>query len=127
MRAHALARDEGGATAIEMALLAPVFLMLLVGIIHGGLLVFTHASLHYAVQKRVRCISITDLARCPEAESYYFAPGAPDFTDTWPGGTQRCVAVTGTVRYDFDLVFFRRDIALSSTACFPHILGAPST
>ena len=47
--------DERGATAIEFALIAPVFLALILGIFHLSLLGFTIANLNYAVEKGARC------------------------------------------------------------------------
>lgn len=113
-------RNESGATAVEMAFIAPVFLALLLGIIQAGLLVYTKASLHYAVQKHVRCLAIQ--TSCPSATTYYFAPGtAPVFT---PTKLASCQALTGTVTYSFNVVVVQQEVALSSTACFPRIIDA---
>jgi Flp pilus assembly protein TadG len=125
-RLGAIARAEEGATAVEMAFLAPAFLMLLIGTIQGSLIVYTKASLHYAVQKHVRCVAISKAGTCPDAKTHYFAPGpTPAFTQTSPTGTQTCLGVTGTVNYDFNIGFLQRTIPLSATTCFPPIYRTP--
>jgi hypothetical protein len=116
----AILRDERGATAIEMAFVAPVFLMLLFGIIHSGLLLFTKANLQYAVQRHVRCLAIQ--LSCPSPTTHYFALGStPVFT---PTQLTHCQALTGTVSYDFSVLMVQRTVALSATACFPRIIDA---
>lgn len=121
-------RNESGVTAIETALVMPVFLLLLLGIIHAGLLIFTQASLHYAVEKRVRCVAVSGASACPAASTHYFGPGAtPVFTDIAPSGSQKCQALSGVVTYNFDLGLWQRNVSLSSKACFPDIYHTPST
>ena len=126
--AGAFRRDESGASAVEMALLAPAFILLLLGIIQAGLLVYTKASLHYAVQKRVRCLAIAREVDCPAAATHYFAPGpAPTFTKSTPAGAQKCLALTGRVTYSFNLGLMQQNVLLSSTACFPDIYLTPAS
>jgi Flp pilus assembly protein TadG len=112
-------RDQGGVAAVELAILGPVYLVLLLGVIQGGLLVFTKANLHYAVQKGVRCTALQD--SCPSPASYYASPGAaPVFTSAQEPCGQ---VLTATVTYTLSLVLYQRDIALSATSCFPNIKG----
>ena len=54
-----MSSDERGATAIEFALIAPVFLAMVLGIFHLSLLGFTVANLNYAVEKGARCDAIS--------------------------------------------------------------------
>jgi Flp pilus assembly protein TadG len=62
-RVQEFRRDQSGVAAIELAILGPVYLALLLGVIQGGFLIFTQANLHYAVQRGVRCIALQD--SCP--------------------------------------------------------------
>lgn len=115
-------RADGGATAVEMALLAPALLALLIGVIQGGLLIFTQASLHYAVQKAVRCAAIS--STCPsEATHYYGLDPSPVFTLTLLACGQ---ALTATTSYDLDVLLYKKSISLTATACFPDIKSTPS-
>jgi Flp pilus assembly protein TadG len=109
-------RDERGATAIEFAVIAPVFLALLLGIFHLSLLGFTIASLHYAVEKGARCRAIS--GNCPDIATYYHAPKpAPVFTYD---ATAVCgTSVSAAVTYEMNVVLYQASIPLSASACFP--------
>ena len=50
-----LRRDQRGATIVETALVLPAFIMLIIGGMYLGLLGFTVAGMHYAVQEGARC------------------------------------------------------------------------
>ncbi len=118
-RVQEFRRDQSGVAAIELAILGPVYLALLLGVIQGGLLIFSLAILHYAVQKGVRCIALQD--SCPSPASYYASPGAaPVFTSA----QQACGQVlTATVTFTLSVVLYQTDIPLSATSCFPNIKG----
>jgi Flp pilus assembly pilin Flp len=115
-------RDQRGVAAVELALVGPLYLAFLLGVVQGGLLIFTQAGLHYAVQKGVRCMALQD--SCPSPANHYFSLGAtPVFTST----QQTCgQALTATVTYTFNVVLYRTDIPLSATSCFPIIKSAKS-
>lgn len=108
--------DSRGTTAIEFAVIAPVFLALLLGIIQLSLLGFTLANLNYAVEKAARCDAIS--TGCPDIASYYYAPSpTPVFTyDT----TAACgTSVNATVTYRLNVLIYQASIPLSASACFP--------
>ena len=108
--------DQRGATAIEFALVAPVFLALLIGIFHVSLLGFTVATLNFAVEKSARCQAIS--TGCPDVSTYYYAPNpAPVFTsDTSAACGTRVYA---TVTYQFNVMIYKAAVPLSASACFP--------
>ncbi len=119
--ARNLLKDEGGVAAIETAIVAPIFLALLFGVIQCGMLIFAQASLHYAVQNGVRCAAVMN--DCPNPASYYFGPGLPEFTPV----AQLCgKALTATVGHTLNLVIYQKDISLSATSCFPDIKASQS-
>jgi Flp pilus assembly protein TadG len=62
-----LGADEG-ATIVEFALAAPPFLLLLLGIMEFGQLLWTQSSLDFAVQEASRCASV-DKITCGSASS----------------------------------------------------------
>ncbi len=114
-----LLRNQSGVAAIELAILGPVYLALLLGVIQSGLLIFTQANLHYAVQKGARCAALQD--SCPSPAGYYASPGAaPVFTSAQQGCGQ---ALTATVTFTLSVVLYQTDIPLSATSCFPNIKG----
>ena len=108
--------------AVELAIVGPLYLALLLGVIQGGLLILTQASLHYAVQKGVRCMALQD--SCPSPADHYFGLGArPVFTSAQQACGQ---ALTATVTYTLSVVLYRTDIPLSATSCFPSIKSVRS-
>lgn len=108
---------------MELAVVAPAFLVLLFGIIQCGLLVFTQASLHYSVQKGVRCIALHGDSNCPSPTTYYFGLGAaPTFNPTNPGCGK---ALTATVPFALNVLLYRKNLMLSATSCFPDIRSTP--
>ncbi|ANY82580.1 hypothetical protein BB934_30360 (plasmid) [Microvirga ossetica] len=115
-RTRALSSDERGATAIEFALIAPVFLAMVLGIFHLSLLGFTVANLHYAVEKKARCDAIS--AVCPDASTYYYAPD-PEPVFTINKGTACGTSVNATVTYELNVLIYQKSIPLSAAACFP--------
>jgi Flp pilus assembly protein TadG len=54
-----LARCKRGATALEFALIAPPLLMLLVGTLDVGRLLWTRAALQDAVTRAARCVAVS--------------------------------------------------------------------
>ncbi len=50
--------STGGNPAVEMALVLPVFLALIYGVIEFGRVLWTLSTLHYAVEEAARCASI---------------------------------------------------------------------
>ena len=115
---------ENGATAVEFAIVSPIFIMLLLGIIYGCLLMYTMGSLHYAVQAAARCGAVMT-ATCGSAAAtqtyalnHYYALNnpTPQFTASAAACGQQ---VTGSLTYILDVAFARWSIPLSATACFP--------
>lgn len=115
--------NEDGAAAIEFAIVGPVFLLLVIGLIYGCIMLFGVASLHYAVEEGARCASVKSTV-CPDSgttlaytqRAYYGPLMAPQFTYA----TQACGhAVTGTANFSFNIMVARIPVPLSATACFP--------
>jgi hypothetical protein len=119
-RLEALGTSEGGATAVEFAMIAPVFLAMVIGIFHLSLLGITIASLNYAVEKGARCDAIA--TNCPNVSSYYYAPRPPTPVFSGPDKTAACgTLVSAAVTYDLNVLIYRTSIPLSASACFPSI------
>jgi Flp pilus assembly pilin Flp len=120
---HSLWRDPQGTTAVEFAIVAPVFIALLVGTIAVSIGLFLIGSLHFAVQEGARCASVKTTI-CSDAAStvaytkgYYFGPDvSPTFTyAAVPCGN----SITASVNYSMNVGFKSFTIPISATACFP--------
>lgn len=121
--------DQRGIAAIEFALLAPAFLMLLVGTMTMSILFFTLSSLHYATEAAARCASVNAVVCNGAAATNAFAKAnffgsstIPTFTCTGRicGGTVACGnRVTGSVTVTLDVGIASYSTPLSASACYP--------
>ena len=119
--------DDGGTTAVEFAIVAPVFVALLVGTISVCIGLFLIGSLHYAVQEGARCASVRTACQVngsPDAtatvaytQSQYFGPAvSPVFAyAAAPCGN----SVSASINYSMNLGFRTFTVPISATACFP--------
>jgi Flp pilus assembly protein TadG len=125
----ALWHDRCGAAAVEFALLAPAFLMMLVGTVMMAMMFFTNSSLHYAVEAAARCASVkatvcTNAATTQAfaASNYFGATATPTFTCTGRvcGGSASCGnKVTGQISYTLEVGMARYVTPLRADACYP--------
>jgi Flp pilus assembly protein TadG len=116
-------RDDRGTTAIEFALVGPIFLLLLISTIYMSMMLFSIANLHLAVQQGARCASVQTTVCSDSAstikysQSHYFGVGA---SPTFIAAAAACGnSVTGTVSYVLPLGTTNLTVPISATACFP--------
>jgi hypothetical protein len=121
-RASAIFANESGTSAIEFAIVGPIFLSMLVGLMYLCMLLFSMSSLQYAVEEGARCASVKTTicggggAVLSYTQNAYFGPVTPTFTYAMaPCGH----AVTGTTTFKFDYVLGTANVPLKATACFP--------
>jgi Flp pilus assembly protein TadG len=115
---------QSGATAIEFAILTPAFIMLILGTLSGGLVMYTASSLHYATEAAARCFSVAT-GKCPNASktqayalNLYSGPSSP--TPSFTASAQACgQQVVGNLTFVLDAGLAQWSIPLSATACFP--------
>jgi Flp pilus assembly protein TadG len=120
---NSLRLDQQGTTAVEFALVAPVFIALLVGTLSLCVGLFLIGSLHYAVEEGARCASVKTTI-CADsattvayAQSHYFGPAmSPTFTyAAAPCGN----SVSASISYSMNVGFRSFTLPFSATACFP--------
>ena len=115
-----------GVSAVETALVLPIFLGLLFGIINFGLVMWTQASLHFAVEAAARCASV-NAATCGSASAvqtyalnqYLGQPlgGTNPFSYAATGCGH---TVSASYTYSLSIPFYGHySLPLSATACFP--------
>jgi Flp pilus assembly protein TadG len=129
-------RSEGGASAAEFALIVPAFVLLIFGIIHMSLMLYSAQQLNYAAEATARCLVVSTnsgyaSASCRDntsATSYfktmYHGPTAT-FTLSTLDETQTCATagtyqVVATTNYIIRAGFLRKSVPLTAKACFPH-------
>jgi Flp pilus assembly protein TadG len=113
---------ESGTAAVEFALVFPPFVMFLVGILYACLVVYSAASLHFAVEQAARCYSV-NASQCGSAstaqtyaQNKYYGVSSPTFTASTPSCGHQ---VSATLTLALNAVFTSWNIPLSATACFP--------
>jgi Flp pilus assembly protein TadG len=115
--------DRHGTTAVEFAIVTPVFILLLVGAVYICLGLFLVGSLHYAVEEGARCASVktTVCSDSPTTLSYtqnqYFGPSP---TPTFTYATAACGnVVSGSLTYVVNLGITKVSVPVTASACFP--------
>src|SRR5882762_10774141 len=122
-----LRRDEQGTTAVEFAIIAPVFIALLVGTLSVCVGLFLIGSLHFAVEEGARCASVKAACQVngiPDAaatqtyaQNHYFGPNvSPTFTYTAAACGN---SVSASISYSMNVGFRTLTVPISATACFP--------
>jgi Flp pilus assembly protein TadG len=118
-----LCKETSGATAIEFAMVAPVFLMMVVGGIYACMMMFSMGSLQNAAQDAARCWSVkttvcTDASSTQTyAQSHYYGPAvSPTFTASLASCGH---SVKGTISYSFNMGQSTVNVPLEADACFP--------
>jgi Flp pilus assembly protein TadG len=117
--------DRSGASAVEFAITAPIFFMILVGLIEGGLLLWTQVGLQHGAAMAARCATI-NTSICSNAsqtqayaaqQSFGLNPPASTFTViSAPCGNQV------SANYEFPLIsnyFGPSSLRIAAQSCFP--------
>lgn len=114
--------NERGTTAVEFAIVSPIFIAFVIGILYLCLCLFLFGSLHYAVKEGARCASVrttvcTDAASTVAyAKSRYFGPSSPTFTYAAAACGN---SVSASINYMAQLGLSQFNIPIAATACFP--------
>ncbi len=120
---RSISRNQDGTTAVEFAIVAPVFIGLVLGIIGVCFALFLVGSLHFAVEDGARCASVKTTICQDSATTIAYTQTrylGPNVSPTFSATTAACGnTVTGTVNYTMDVGFRRFVIPVSATACFP--------
>lgn len=122
-------RGERGATAVEFALVAPVFLLFVLGIIDLGRLFYIKNIMQYAVEQTARYAMVHPTASQVGLETYASAQADPLFagitfiadvpgTDVVGGVSYRSISASYTFSYMTPLITVN-DVALSSNSRTP--------
>jgi Flp pilus assembly protein TadG len=119
-------RDEGGATALEFALLAPVFFALVFGVVALGMLFWTQVGLQHGVEMAARCASVNTML-CPNnnagaitnyAMQQALGLSLPPSTFTY--STPACGnQVSGSYSFQFPTILNLSPLTVTAQSCFP--------
>jgi len=125
MRSFAFARRTDGATALEFALTAPVFISMIIGMITMGVGLYAQVALQHGVEMAARCATInatlcgssSAIKSYAQQQSLGLSPPTSTFTVTAPAcGNQ----VQASYPVTFDLVLFgHTNVTLAANSCYP--------
>jgi Flp pilus assembly protein TadG len=145
IRIDAYRRDQRGGSAAEFALVVPLFMMLVLGVIYLSLGVYAAVQLHSATQYTARCLAVSannsqatrDAGRtdCPNdanVQTYglnrynrYTGPKlSPLFTVDNATTCTNAKQVTGAGTFRLPLGFWNISVPITAKACFPYIRGS---
>jgi Flp pilus assembly pilin Flp len=116
-------RNESGASALEFALILPIFVTMIIGGMFLADLAFASTSLHYAVQEAARCAGVKTTICSDSATTVAYAQkrySGPDFGETFSYAKNACghtVTATGTFVVPTGLT--NLNVPLTAAACFP--------
>jgi Flp pilus assembly protein TadG len=117
--------DANGAAAIEFGMTAPIFFVLLLGVIFFGLLLWTQTGLQHGAEMAARCASINkDICGTPAATQQFAATqsfGINPSPAIFAVSNQECgVLVEATYNFKVLTQYFGvPSIALRAHSCFP--------
>ena len=120
----AMLKDARGTSAIEFAILGPVFIGLMIGTIYMCMLLFVVGSLHYAVEEAARCSSVKTTVCSDNPSTVAYAQshfnGSSIITPTFAYSTPACGhSVTASATYDLNFGLANITVPISAAACFP--------
>jgi len=124
-----LLRQDNGATAVEFAFTAPLFMALIFGIVESGLAIWTQFGLENAVEAAARCAAVTTavcsgsstVASYAAANTLGVTIPVSAFTYSKPGCGYQVAA-----SYDYAYLthyFGSTRVTLRAQSCFPDING----
>ncbi|HJW41695.1 MAG TPA: TadE/TadG family type IV pilus assembly protein [Rhizomicrobium sp.] len=115
-------KDERGAAAVEFAIVGPVYIILTIGILYTCLVLFSVASMQYAVEQAARCAGVNSTACATSGQivAYAKADYLGPFTPTFTYAAKTCGnQVSASASLTYDVVFKTFTIPFSVKACFP--------
>jgi Flp pilus assembly pilin Flp len=116
-------RDRAGAAAIEFAILAPIMLVVMIGVIEFGRMLWVENALQYAVAQAARCMSI-DVTICGsthEIQNFAATTSGMSFPSAiFLVGPANCGnKVQASYPFDFAAGLFPYKITLDAESCYP--------
>jgi len=116
--------DERGTTAIEFAIVGPIFIFLVIGIAFFCMGLAVAGSMHYAVEEGARCASVRKMVCNDEdttiayTKAHYFGPGGvPTFS--YDPVAACGYSVTASISYVVDMGLKKVSVPITAAACFP--------
>jgi Flp pilus assembly pilin Flp len=121
--------DQRGTTAVEFAIVGPVFMLMLIGTFAVCTGLFLVGSLHYAVEEGARCASVKTTICSDSATTVAYTQShylGPNLSPVFSYSKAACGnSVSATISFALDTGLKTYTVPLSATACFPENLLPP--
>jgi Flp pilus assembly protein TadG len=118
-----LRTNERGSSAIEFAVVGPIFMMCMVGMVYVGMALLAEGSLQYAVEASARCAAVNTTLCASSAATVTYAMSeyrGPTIPPKFVSTTAQCgQQVTGSATMTMNWVLGKATVPLKATACFP--------
>ena len=115
--------DEAGASAAEFALILPVLIVMTLGVINAGFMIYSYTTLNFAAADAARCRAVNTTVCTDDTSTATYALGAyvgftpaPTFTRTTDGCGN---TVQGTATFSFSTGLTTTPITMQASACYP--------
>jgi len=125
MRIRGGASRDHGTVALEYAIILPVLLLMILGALDAGRVIWLQVTLERAVEAAARCAAINEISCGSAAQIQSYAAsqayGTTIGATAFVSASASCgTSVTGTVPFTFAIPWvLKRSITLSATACYP--------
>ena len=125
MIARRFLHDGSGSSAVEFAMLSPIFFGIAFGVIDAGRLAWTQMTIEHAVESAARCASLqsSDCTSASQIQSYATtqAPGLGLSASVFSYSTPSCGAqVAASYKYYYLSPAFPRSYStITAQACLP--------
>ena len=128
---QSVAGDRHGATVVEVAIVLPILLLLIVGVMEVSFMMWTQLSLNFAVEQAARCGALNTTACNTAAKIQSYAavqavgvPGltAANFTVHQSGAAACGTGAQVTASYDFESMvqgLVPYSLTIKATSCYP--------
>jgi Flp pilus assembly protein TadG len=111
-----------GTVAIEYAIILPVFLIMLLGIMDISRLLWTYTTLYRASEAAARCAAIKAASCTTFAATKAYAVTAAlglNITASSFSVSNPACGIQVSSSYDFRFIFPQKTVTLTTTACYP--------
>jgi len=129
MKLGCFCRDSNGGVAIEFGITAPLFFMLVVGIIEFGLLMWTQAGLQHGAAMAARCAAVnttlcgstSQIQTYAAQQTFGLNPPAATFVVSTPDpACGKQVSVSPSYSFNFISTYFGLpSMPINAQSCFP--------
>lgn len=127
LRLRGFARDMGGTTAAEFALVLPLFLLFTLGTINMALAMSSLVRLHYSTERAARCLAVDVQGNCSSGAIDAYAKsldpigGLSDLTFTYDAAATCGKKVNGSGTFEVLTGVGSISVPVTASACYPVI------